>query len=636
MFIRKSVFCFMAMVVLVLNTAGTPIYGNDYSNSSDMEKYGASGSKQEAERPNIVWIMGEDCSKHWFKLFDNDYGIETPNINSLAKDGLMFSNTFCNVAVCSAARSSLISSCYPSRAGLQWHRRIEFANLPDGLERFPKYMRDAGYYTTNSTKTDYNCTGAGAWDNAAAGVYAWRDRPSPDMPFFHVRTFTISHESKVRGKLSSPQTSLDSVKLYPVHPDTRQFRKTYATYFDRIRDLDRLVGDMVKAIKEDGLYDNTFIFFIGDNGGTMPGSKGYITETGLHVPLVVHVPERFKHLSPQGQGGKISGFVSFVDFGATSLNLAGIEIPAGMDGRPFLGKGISPADLNARDEVLCSSDRFDELYLLVRSFRKGKYKYVRNYEPFVPYSLQNNYRMGIQSFVQWRDMFKAGNLTAAQALFFEPRSGHELYDLEKDPFETNNLAEKPEYASVLSEMQKKLYDRVVSMPDLGIIPESVFLKENGIKDPGEYGRENKARIRRYVDIADLMLKPYGEARNGIISAIKSSDPIARFWSMTVCAAFGNTAIEFEKEAIEMSGDSSPLTRVRAMVFLAEMGSEYKIEPVIKRALQDCSHGAETLKILGDVVHLQDDLGYKFTTIIKSDIYKGGVGLVDNRVSYLGW
>ena len=459
-----------------------------------------------------------------------------------------------------------------------------------------------------------------------------------DTPAYsiHVRTLTVTHESKVRGKLEAPRYNMESVKLYPVHPDTGQFRKTYSTYYDRINDLDNQVGELIKAIKADGLYDSTFIFFIGDNGGTMPGSKGYITETGLHVPLVVHVPGKYKHLAPQAKDGKVSGFVSFADFGATNLKLAGLELPEQMDGVPFLGKGVSIDEVNSRNEVFCSSDRFDEMYMLCRSLRKGKYKYVRNYEPFIPYSLQNNYRMGIRAFVQWRDMYKAGRLTGVQSLFFEPRRGRELYDLENDPFETNNLADAPAYASVVDDLQNSLYERVTSMPDMGIMPEYVFLKEEGTQNPGKYGRDNKGRIRRYVDISDLMLKPYSEARGGIAAAVNSKDPVDRFWAMTVCAAFGKEASEFEKDAIAMANDSSSLVRVRAMVFLAEIGSEYNIEPVLKGALQGCGHGAETLKILGDVVHLQDDLGYKFTTISKADVYKGGVGLVNNRISYLGW
>ncbi len=589
--------------------------------------------------PNIVWIMGEDCSKHWYDLFDSQYGVSTPNIDTLADSGLRFNNTFCNVAVCSAARSTLISGCYPSRIGVQWHRKTTSVNLPEGLLAFPAYLRQAGYYTTNSTKTDYNCKVSGVWDKSSSGEFGWRNRPSEETPFFHVRTYTLSHESVIQtsGEVSNPTTNPASVNLYPVHPDTPLFRNTYATYCDKIKTLDNRVGGIINALQEDNLLDDTFIFFIGDNGGTVAGSKGYITNTGLHVPLVVYVPPKWQHLSPAASGVQIDGFVGFEDFAATVLNLAGVEIPDQMDGQPFMGQGVSLLKLNARDEAFCSADRFDEMYNLCRSLQKGDFKYVRNYEPFYPYALFNNYRYIMAAMKEWKAKFDAGQLNTQQASFFLPRAGEELYNIAVDPFETNNLADDPAYAALLTQLRDRLYETVTGMPDLGIIPEAIFLSEGGAANPTGFGQTHKMRIKRYVDIADMMLKPYSEVSAQLAVSLGSSDPLDRFWTLTVCAAFGNEAGAMETDITDLvSNENNPFVLARAAAFLGQIGvSGDVVEGALKKAVINCADKTESLAVLNNAVYLQDTLGYSFTSIPKSAVV-GSSDWLNKRISHLGW
>lgn len=589
--------------------------------------------------PNIVWLMAEDCGKHWFDLFDPVYGKATPNIESMADSGLIFNNAYCNVAVCSAARSTLISGCYPSRVGVQWHRRTAAVNFPSGLKPFPAYLRAAGYYTTNSTKTDYNLTVSGAWDNAAVSEFGWRNRPTPETPFFHVLTIDTSHESSIQSpsQISSPTTDPSSVQLYPVHPDTTTFRNTYATYFDKIKSVDNAVGNVISALREDGLLEDTFIFFFGDNGGTVAGSKGYITNTGLHVPLVVRVPQKRQHLAPTSANGRVDGFVSFEDFGATTLKLAGLEIPSQMDGEPFLGSGAVLADINANDEAFSSADRFDEQYNLCRSLQKGHFKYVRNYEPFYPYALYNQYRYKMAAQQEWKAMYDAGQLNAAQSIFFQRRSAEELYDISNDPFETNNLATDPTYASTLADLRGRLYQRVTGMPDLGMIPEVVFLNEGGKSDGAAYGQSQQARITRYVKIADLMLDSYANVSTELATHLASSDPLGRFWAMTVCAAFGKDASAMQSTVTTLAAsETNPLVLSRAAVFLGESGvSASTVETVLKNAVQRCRDKTESLAVLNDAVHLQDTLGYTFATIKGGNVV-GTSNWLTNRIGHLGW
>ena len=148
-----------------------------------------------ADRPNVVWIMSEDNSKHYLKHFDR-HGAETPNIEALAQHGVTFDRAFSCAPVCSVARTTLITSCYGPRIGTQFHRRLAMAPMPDGLKMFPAYLRDAGYYTTNNSKQDYNAQKRSVWDDSSKRA-TWKNRPDSSTPFFHVVTSTLSHEGKL-------------------------------------------------------------------------------------------------------------------------------------------------------------------------------------------------------------------------------------------------------------------------------------------------------------------------------------------------------------------------------------------------------------------------------------------------------
>ena len=290
-------------------------------------------------RPNIVWITSEDNSKHYMKMFD-DNGIETPEIQTLADHGVTFTHAFSNTPVCSAARSTLISGCYGPRVASHYHRKMMKVPMPGTLEMFPAYLRKAGYYTTNNNKEDYNFFKAdNVWDESSKKA-TWRNRKE-GQSFFHVRNFTTTHESRLhfneeKMNALTPKTDLESFVIQPNHPQTELFKYTNAVYRDSIQLLDQKIGKVIDELEKDGLLENTFIFYYGDHGGVLPGSKGYLYETGLHVPLVVYIPTKYKHMVDAEIGTKIGGFVSFVDFGATVLNLAGIEIPEEMDGLPFV------------------------------------------------------------------------------------------------------------------------------------------------------------------------------------------------------------------------------------------------------------------------------------------------------------
>ena len=590
------------------------------------------------ERPNFVWFMAEDISKHYLSLYnDGKEGVATPNVEKLAAEGIVFNNAYCNAPVSSAARSTLITGCYAPRLGVSFHRKLQKMPMPEGLNMFPSYLRKAGYHTSNATKTDYNCfLDKTAWDVVEGKIGEWRNRPDKRKPFFHVYTNAVTHEGKLQFKKNAVKevpvhNNPASVTIHPYHPDTELFRYTYATFYDRIQDSDTALGELIEMLKTDGELDNTFVFYFGDNGGSLPGTKGYTTEGGLQVPLVVYVPRKWREFLPVKVGQRVDGFVSFMDLGPTLLHLAGITVPEGIDGTPFLGEDISLKQLNDRDEVYGYGDRFDELYAFNRTVRKGRFKYSRNFQPYHSKSLYALYRYKQAAFREWKELYAKGMLNEIQKRFFEPQGAEELYDLSVDPYETKNLATVPVYRSTLENLRILLKGKLLEENDLGFYPECVWL-EQGSQNPTGFGKKKKDKIKIYSDIADLEMASFKDAKPAISKALNSSDPVERYWGATVCASFGGEAVSLYKELELLTVDTQAFVRSRAIVALSRMGKVNPV-PLMKEALQIAGSGAESLLILNDITYLQEsNLGVHFN-LQESDILQKCSG-TDWRLKYL--
>ncbi|UNZ00373.1 sulfatase [Zhouia spongiae] len=584
--------------------------------------------------PNIVWITSEDNSKHYMKLFD-EHGVNTPNIERLASGGLTFNNAFSNAPVCSVARSTIISGCYAPATGSQFHRRMEQVPLPEGLEMFPAYLKAGGYYTSNNNKEDYNFIKSDSvWDDSSKKA-TWKNRQA-NQPFFHVQNIANTHEGSLHfRKRKSTVTDPDSVFVFPNHPQTDLFKYTNARYRDHIIKLDTLVGNVIHQLEKDGLLENTFVFYFGDHGGVLPGSKGYLYETGLHVPLVVYVPEKYKHLVPAERGTRIDGFINFIDLAPTVLHLAGADIPEQIDGTPFLGKDIKLSEINSRDEAFAYADRFDEKYDLVRSLRKGKYKYIRSYQPFNYDGLYNEYRYRQPGYRQWKDGFEADTLNDIQAAFFKTRPTELLFDIENDPYETTNLADNPEYQKVLLSLRSRLKEWIINLPDLSFYPE-FHLKGVAFDNPAGFGTQHKNNISSYVEIADLSLKDFSTVGSTLEKALHSSDPWQRYWALISCSIFGKEALPLKPAiATIMQNDSLPINKVRAAEFMGITKTEDP-SAVMTQALYNCPDPVEALLILNSIA-LMHDAPYNFKFKINKDLINPAVVKdqeVNRRLKYL--
>tara|TARA_R110002050_G_scaffold75052_6_gene160950 strand:+ start:7224 stop:9101 length:1878 start_codon:yes stop_codon:yes gene_type:complete len=573
-----------------------------------------SQAKQMEDRPpNIVWITSEDNSKHYLDLFD-DNGVPTPHIQSLAEKGLIFNRAFSNAPVCSVARSAIITGCYGPRIGAQFHRKMLMVPMPDSLKMFPAYLRQVGYYTTNNSKEDYNIRKRdGVWDESSKKA-SWRNR-NENQPFFHVFNIGVSHESSMHfthedmdGTL--PETDQNSFKVEPKHPDTELFKYTNALYRDKIREMDRQVGTVINELRADGRLDDTFIFYFGDHGGVLPGSKGYLYETGLHVPMVVHVPEKYKHLVNKPVGSTVNDFIGFIDLAPTVLNLAGVTKPKGMDGKAFLGPDNSNPEVHAPDETYSYADRFDEKYDMVRAVRKGKYKYIRNYQPFNFDGLMNNYRYKQLAYQEWKALYDKGELNKTQSAFFEARPCEMLFDIDEDPYETKNLANDPAYKTTLIDLRNRLNTWVKGMPDLSFYPEHVLI-DKAFENPVAFGQKHKEEIIKYIEIANLGLLNFKEAKNSLAAALDSSDPWERYWAIIVCSTFGEQAMAMGAKIKSITTkDPELLNRVRAAEFMAIM-KQSDPSAVMTNALYKSDKPSEALLILNSVV-LMNSSNYNYT------------------------
>lgn len=459
-----------------------------------------------ADRPNILWLSTEDMSPHLGCYGDEQ--ARTPHIDELAAEGILFKYAFVPTPVCATCRSAIITGVYSAALGT--HNMRSRVEIPAEIRCFPEYLRQAGYYCTNNEKQDYNFqTPPGSWDESSFNA-SWKNRPTPETPFFAVFNFTGTHESSIRGdepKYSQVTSKLaatdrhDPAKLTlpPYYPDTPKVREHWARYYNVISSLDLWVAEHLAKLDEAGLADDTIVFFWSDHGAGIPRHKRWLYDTGMHVPLIVHVPEKWRHLVPCKPGEVRDQLVSLVDLGPTVLNVAGVKIPAYMQGQPFIGPNL-PAP---REYVHGTRDRMDESYDMCRSVRDGRYKYIRNYMPQRPYAQSNSYGDNSDIMREWRRLDAEGKLNAEQALFMrDSKPAEELFDTKNDPHELHNLADDPKFAATREKMSDELDAWMLSIRDLGVVPEAMLeraVPRNGTR----YGLfRNAEGERHYASFAE--------------------------------------------------------------------------------------------------------------------------------------
>lgn len=431
-------------------------------------------------RPNILWLVAEDLSPIISPFGDDT--VATPNLDRLAAEGVRYTRVFSTSGVCAPSRAAIATGMYQNRIGAQHMRTTNVSGFgvegliayeavpPPYVKMHSQYFREAGYYTSNNAKEDYQFRKAvTAWDESSNQAH-WRNRAS-GQPFFSIFNFGITHESQVWAQAENPLRVPEDleVPIPPYLPDTDIARQDIRQVYSNIIAMDEQVGRILDELEADGLLESTVIFWYTDHGGPLPRQKRLLYDAGLQVPMIIRYPDGWR-------AGEIDEqLISFVDFKSTALSLAGMEPPDYVDGRAFAGEFQSSEE---RQYIHAAADRFDRQYDTIRAVRDARFKYLRNYNPEQGYYLPLTYREQMpimQELLRLRDL---GQLNEAQAQWFRPvKPEQELFDTESDPHELVNLATDPAYAEKLSELSAELDNWLSGFDDKGMMPEPDFIRE---------------------------------------------------------------------------------------------------------------------------------------------------------------
>ena len=430
----------------------------------------------QSKHPNILWLSVEDLSPHL-----GSYGeklIATPNLDKLAARAIRYTNAFTAAGVCAPSRNAIItgrmqtsngghnmrtlSNTYPEQTGLP---RSYSVVMPEDVRPLPEYLRAAGYWCTNNAKSDYQFEdGPTYWDQNNNKAH-YLNRPA-GMPFFAVFNSNITHESQVWERRNRPlRVDPAKVTVPPIWPDTDSVRLDIARFLTNVSEMDDWVGERLKELEASGEMDNTIIMFWADHGDGLPWFKREITDRGIRVPLLISLPER--------KSGVDAQLISSIDWAPTVLSLAGIRPPASMQGRAFLGKYADP---NPRKYVFAARDRLDSHYDRVRSVHDGRFQYLRNEYPDLPYYMDLTYRRQQASMRDILRLRDAGRLDSVQLRWFLPKGRREeFYDVQKDPWQLHDLSGDPAYAAELQRLRSACQDWQARVPDLGAVDEKKLI-----------------------------------------------------------------------------------------------------------------------------------------------------------------
>lgn len=450
-------------------------------------------------QPNILWLVTEDMSAYIPPFGDST--VQTPNLSRLAEEGLIYPNLFSVAGVCAPSRSAIATGMYPTSIGASHMRTNSYteetglpayeAIPPSEVKMLSEWLRLQGYYCTNNYKTDYQFKHpVTAWDESSPYAH-WRNRKE-GQPFYAVFNFTETHESGLfepygfrhvetrhynegdrsykwkKDRMTEEETPVHLSKdtdfdVPPYLPDNEVVRRDMWKEYNNIVEMDMQVGAVLKQLEEDGLLDNTIIFFYGDHGGPYPRQKRLIYDSGLNTPMIIRLPHK------QLAGSKDEQLISFVDFAPTLLSLVGVQPPGYLQGQAFMGKYTAE---KKRKYIHGAADRFDAETDAIRAVRDYQFKYVRNYRPEQGYYLPVSYRERIPTMQELLRLRDEGKLNSIQAQWFrESKPNEELFDCAADPHEINNIVDRPEYKEKLIELRLEMDRWLQEVGDQPNLPE---------------------------------------------------------------------------------------------------------------------------------------------------------------------
>lgn len=535
-----------------------------------------------ADRPNILWFTCEDINPH-LGCYGDTYSV-SPNLDALAKRGMIYTHAWSNGPVCAAARTTIISGMYPPSTGSE-HMRSSVP-MSQGTKMYPQFLREAGYYCSNNSKEDYNLHKPdGIWDDSSKHGH-WRNR-KPGQPFFAIFNSLTTHESQIRKPGHKLVHDPAKAPVPPYMPDTPEVRHDWAQYYDNITTMDGEFAQRYQELVDDGLADDTIIMFYGDHGAGMPRSKRWPFNSGLNVPLIVYFPPKWQHLAPKNYqvGGKNDELVGFIDLAPTLLSIIGVKAPDYMQGRAFAGSLAKPAP----EFMYGFRGRMDETFDLVRSVTDGHYIYVREYMPHLIYGQHNAYMFLMPTTQVWRRMFDEGKLNEVQSRFWHTKPHEELYDLQKDPWEIHDLAVDGHHPQ-LERFRHAEQSQAERIRDLGFIPEAERVRMAAGKSPRDAAQSDQdypfsevfALAQQASDLTQTSVKPYMEA-------LGHTNASMRYWGVFGLQMRSKFNESGEHEILlKLLHDESPSVRVAAAEALGTFGDAEDLQKALNSLMADAN------------------------------------------------
>ncbi|MCU4157761.1 sulfatase-like hydrolase/transferase [Carboxylicivirga sp. A043] len=549
---------------------------------------------QSNDLPNILWLVIEDTSPQNIGCYGNA-AVNTPNIDQLAAEGVRFANAYSTGTSCAPSRSTIITGVRTYKMGTG-NQRTTYP-IPDMIKGFPYYLKQAGYYTSNNSKTDYNTSNAAtiienSWDESSNSAGWWNRQAG--QPFFSVFNYASSHQSRtmtesydyyVENVLDVLPDHLEvgenDFDMPPYLADTPEMRMEYARMYNGISLTDYNIGKRLQALEDAGLKDNTIIFFYADHGQGMPRQKTNGIGQGYKVPFVVWFPEMYKHLSPFGTGGVVtSEQINFADLAATILSLAGIEAPEYFDGRAFLGTHRAAAP----EYMFVSNDRVDNGVNVNRAVIKENLIYVRNFTPFQPEQRYINYFIKGEICKLMYEDFISDNLSAQQSFLFEKRTPEAFYNLNDDMWEMNNLIDDPAYADEIAQMRSVLEQNILQSKDIMLAPEYDYKRLPGGTTPYEYRLTAAYNMNEIWQAASLSGFTGDDVKQQQLQFLGHQNDLVRYWAAVgLMSQTVLSSADLEVMATHLNDSYEP-----AKIYLAAAIYENNKSETAKSILEDYS------------------------------------------------
>lgn len=486
-----------------------------------------------ARAQNILWLTIEDSSPYVLGAYGNPH-VRTPHIDSLAENGLRFTNFSSTAPYCSPARSTIISGQYAYRYGTDWHR--EGRLVPEERYFFPRFVRQAGYFTSNNKKTDYNVAPdqfkeelPEVWDRQGRDA-TYNDPARAGRPFFSVFNNLVTHMSRLCSVTTAPRDSFrilpQSLTVPPHLPDLPDIRNDLAWHYEKAEEADRWVGLVLADLRAQGLADSTIVFFYADHGGCLPRGKAFPFETGLRTPLVVYVPPALEEVLPEGwaPGGVIDDLVDFTDLAPTVLTLAGARVPGFLDGEAFLGIDRAPKKPMQYGFRTNTHDHYDPS----RTAYDGRYKYIRFFTPYRPDGVRQEYQWRMPANLAWDNTHLIGQTDSLRSLHFLPKPTELLFDLEADPWELHNLSFEPAHREALLRLRDSVRRHAHAKRDLGFLPKQDRYRSDSLS-LYEWVNRTGFSVDSLIDAAYLASGPSVADTTDLLELLRSPERSFRFW-----------------------------------------------------------------------------------------------------------